>query len=356
MLSFNQPALYQASKCYVTWGAMPHLDPKQVPSKSKPWASLAAQDFVHRVDLVMPQEVFELVQEKLLRDKPAPTFSRVVMSLHDILTGDFFTEYIKNGNILMLSEGRRGIDNVFYLRGGTLTMLLDKETYERAGLVGKPHGVKGKRGLKPRWIVEIDLKTPSMVKGKKGFDRLLYASKMALAAPVTWLFCNLSPSTPNPDPLIQHSPAPFTCHPSVSQHMNVLIPKLSVDPDLESPDHQRDLEDYATELYEWLSLVRLQSPRVHVGDQIDPYLSRYQVPEGAEAGKVCRISWQGFLAPSWTRQTLIEILLAFPHTAWFSFSATTFTKGFAGDNAECTLHRLPDSKGEYLMWEVKAHE
>ncbi len=30
-------------------------------------------------------------------------------------------------------------------------MFLDRETYERAGLVGKPHGVKGKRGLKPRW-------------------------------------------------------------------------------------------------------------------------------------------------------------------------------------------------------------
>jgi len=30
-------------------------------------------------------------------------------------------------------------------------MYLDKEAYERAGIVGKPHGVKGKRGLKPRW-------------------------------------------------------------------------------------------------------------------------------------------------------------------------------------------------------------
>lgn len=30
-------------------------------------------------------------------------------------------------------------------------MFLDKETYERAGLVGKPYGVKGKRGLKPKW-------------------------------------------------------------------------------------------------------------------------------------------------------------------------------------------------------------
>jgi ribonucleases P/MRP protein subunit RPP40 len=30
-------------------------------------------------------------------------------------------------------------------------MYLDKETYERAGLVGKPHGAKGARGLQPRW-------------------------------------------------------------------------------------------------------------------------------------------------------------------------------------------------------------
>jgi ribonuclease P/MRP protein subunit RPP40 len=34
---------------------------------------------------------------------------------------------------------------------GMLTMYLERETYERAGLVGQPHGVKGKRGLKPRW-------------------------------------------------------------------------------------------------------------------------------------------------------------------------------------------------------------
>lgn len=30
-------------------------------------------------------------------------------------------------------------------------MYLDKETYERAGLVGQPYGAKGNRGLKPRW-------------------------------------------------------------------------------------------------------------------------------------------------------------------------------------------------------------
>ena len=30
-----------------------------------------------------------------------------------------------------------------------------------------------------------------MVPGKKGFDRLVYASKNALAGPILWLFCNI---------------------------------------------------------------------------------------------------------------------------------------------------------------------
>lgn len=71
-------------------------------------------------------------------------------------------------------------------------MFLDKETYERAGLVGKPHGAKGNRGSKPRWVVEHDLRSPSMFKGRKGFDRLVYACKNVLNEPLSWLFCDLS--------------------------------------------------------------------------------------------------------------------------------------------------------------------
>ncbi|KAK4126031.1 hypothetical protein N657DRAFT_567596 [Parathielavia appendiculata] len=355
MLSFNPPAVYQASKCYVTYGVMRHLDPKQAPSKSKPWATFTSQDFVHRADLIIPQEVFELVQEKLLQEMSAPEFKRVVMSLHNILSGEFFTEYIKNGNIMMLSEGRRGIDNVFALRNGTLTMILDKEAYECAGLVGKPHGVKGKRGLKPWWIVEFDLTAPSMFPGKKGFDRLIYASRNALAEPVTWLFCNIGSTTPEPDPLACHFPTKYTSSPGILRDIHVVMPKLSPDVDSLSSSGKDDFEDFSTGLYEWLSLVRLQSPRIEVGDKIDPYLSRYQVPEARTESKICKISWQGFLAPCWSRQTLINIITTLQPKTWFSFSTTTFSKGLAGDNAECTILRMPNPTGEYLMWEVIGH-
>jgi hypothetical protein len=43
-------------------------------------------------------------------------------------------------------------------------------------------------------VVEFDLQGQAMWPGKKGFDRLVYASKNALAAPMTWLFVNLGES------------------------------------------------------------------------------------------------------------------------------------------------------------------
>jgi ribonuclease P/MRP protein subunit RPP40 len=52
---------------------------------------------------------------------------------------------------MMLSEGKTAMGHLFTLREGILNLYLDRETYERAGLEGKPHGIKGDRGSKPRW-------------------------------------------------------------------------------------------------------------------------------------------------------------------------------------------------------------
>jgi ribonuclease P/MRP protein subunit RPP40 len=41
-------------------------------------------------------------------------------------------------------------------------------------------------------VVEINLRLPSMLHGKKGFDRIVYAFKNVLNTPVTWLFHDLN--------------------------------------------------------------------------------------------------------------------------------------------------------------------
>lgn len=40
-------------------------------------------------------------------------------------------------------------------------------------------------------VVEINLRLSSMLHGKKGFDRIVYAFKNVLTTPVTWLFHDL---------------------------------------------------------------------------------------------------------------------------------------------------------------------
>ena len=168
---------------------------------------------------------------------------------------------------------------------------------------------------------------------------------------LTWL------TAPSPDPLATYSPTICKCNPAIVQNIDTLVPTLAPPPVAITSADKDHFDDFSTQVYEWLSLVRLQSPRVQPRDQIDPYLCRYEVPGDEHTStKLCKITWQGFLAPSWSRQMLIDIIGTLPAKTWFSFSTTTFSKGMAGDNTECTFLRPPGAPGEYMMWEIKSHE
>ncbi|CZT41850.1 uncharacterized protein RSE6_01649 [Rhynchosporium secalis] len=278
-------------KCNVTHGALGHLDPRQPPVKRKPFAAILSQGFIQKTEFILPQEVYEIIKKDVLTDFAKPVYSRVILPLGALLEGEFFNEYIKKGNILMLSEGKSDIDNVYSLREGVLTLHLDKESYERAGIVGKPDGVKGKRGTKPRWVVEIELRSPSMLHGKKGFDRIVYTFKNVLNIPVTWLFVDLGKDTPTPSPMEAHFPITKTVTPEV-QEMQVNAPSLQPPTDIDS-SYGGDFEDYAAETHEWLSLILLDSPRIHPEDKIDPYLSRYAPPGDIHTSHGLHTAWMG---------------------------------------------------------------
>lgn len=55
------------------------------------------------------------------------------------------------GNIIMLSEGRRGIDTFFTLIDGILRLEVDKATFERLGLEGKVIPTPGRKHGKVRY-------------------------------------------------------------------------------------------------------------------------------------------------------------------------------------------------------------
>ncbi|KAF4460820.1 ribonuclease P MRP subunit POP1 [Fusarium albosuccineum] len=196
-----------------------------------------------------------------------------------------------------------------------------------------------------------------MLRGKKGFDRLIFACKNVLNQPKTWLFCNNEESTPSPDPLQQFFPTTFTSSPGISRDITVLQPNLDVDPEVLASSDREGLEYFATDCYEWVSLIRLGSPRVEQNDSIDPYLSRYSVPGDANSkAKVCKLSWQGFISAQWLRSLLLDILVTCPSGAWFSLNATSFSRSVPGNSNDLTILRPSAAAGKYLMWETKSSE
>ena len=72
-------------------------------------------------------------------------------------------------------------------------------------------------------------------------------------------------------------------------------------------------EDWALERHEWLGLVALQSPRISADDQIDPFLSRYSVPdsESAMVSDLVVLQWSGFIPARWIRDLMIELGFVF---------------------------------------------
>jgi ribonucleases P/MRP protein subunit RPP40 len=220
-------------------------------------------------------------------------------------------------------------------------------------------------------VVDFDLRSPSMLHGKKGFDRLVYACKNALSQPTTWLFCNLSKSesywpciwpdannatAPSPDPLLEYFPTRYSSPFTTTDNINVLIPPLKPPPSILESGYHLDMEEYSTDTYEWLSLVRLSSPRVSPRDKIDSYLANYTVPgnlDEVHEGKLCKISWEGFIPPDWTRQLLANVILALSAKSWFALSSQSFSKDTAGSSNECTILRPPNAHGEYFLWDIK---
>lgn len=154
-----------------------------------------------------------------------------------------------------------------------------------------------------------------------------------------------------------YQPIRCTSAPQTTEHPDVAVPPLTRPPGPIADRGNEELPGFASEIYEWLSLLRLQSPRVSSADSVDPYLSRYQPPgEPGQrtASRLCTVVWEGLLPPCFARNVLVEAILALPSKSWFSMAVSDFPKGFSGDTAESTFLRPPGCPSEYLLWDIRS--
>ena len=132
----------------------------------------------------------------------------------------------------MISEGRTGSETVFMLKEGVSTFCNmqriattnQTQVLSKSSLVERFSSVRGcqvnrvavvvgnmerkdtvclvktptgLRLIRPFQVVELNLRLPSMLHGKQGFERIVWAFKNVLNQSVAWLFCDLAESTPS---------------------------------------------------------------------------------------------------------------------------------------------------------------
>jgi ribonuclease P/MRP protein subunit RPP40 len=217
--------------------------------------------------------------------------------------------------------------------------------------------------------VEVNLRLPSMLHGKKGFDRIVYAFKNVLSAPVTWLFCDLGSKGVDsstistrmtadrgqaltPDPLDIHFPTRRKIFPEIILNIKVNLPQLK--PPTETiTGYAENFEDFAVETHEWLSLISLGSPRINPDSHIDSFLCRYVSPGNPTiSSKLVKITWQGFFSSSWAHKLFVQALSTVPREAWFAYYVGGFGESCLGGSKDCTILKEPEGINEYILWEV----
>jgi ribonucleases P/MRP protein subunit RPP40 len=310
MLDVHHPDASSDTKTYFSHSNLPaYIDPLNTSTKKKPFATFAALPHSHKLDLLLPAELWVLVRAHLSSER---VYARAFLKLSDVLNEDFLAAYVRQGNVSLLSAGRERVGTRMEVVCGVLRIEMDRPTYERAGLVGVPVEDGGKKHARARWRVEYDLTLPAARKGKKGFERLRWAARNVLDESKSWLFWSANPSFAESvrdgrEVLTAHAPKIFTLEPEVTMMKGIDVPELDVRGNGVSALYD---QDDALALLEWLDMVTLGSSRTSNGDSIDGHLCRYDVPDfghGVDTRELVRVRWSGFITPDFVKDVFLAM-------------------------------------------------
>ena len=113
------------------------------------------------------------------------------------------------------------------------------------------------------------------------------------------------------EPLRKHQPQMIVCEMDRTLHRQVLVhPSLHTPAPITETAPSEQAQEHWGALAEWLAMVALESPRVDANDNIDPYLSRYSVPDvdNSSPSDLISLKWHGFINPQWITNLFIALL------------------------------------------------
>ncbi|KAK3672481.1 hypothetical protein LTR78_007531 [Recurvomyces mirabilis] len=315
-------------KCFFTQANLPtFVDHDHPPIKKQPLATVVKQNFTHTLDLIVPDTHLDKLNAALTKGPGDLHYARVYMKLSEILDGDFFNTYIKSDDILMLSEGRPGIDHMYSLCEGVLRLEVDRPAFERTGLPGTAIPSQGRKHVKSRYAIEVNLRLPSMVSGKPGFDRLVWACRNVLNRSVAWLIYNSKSPGDFSGPISSHQPSIRAIEAEISHTKARTMPARPGVVD------EHDFDE-ATALLEWMTLVASGSVRAL------PLASEHEM-SGVESSGVSALRWHGFIPSSFVIGILLPALKVCSND-WFAMIATSF---------DGSAYATMKSEDHIMVWE-----
>ncbi|KAG6061395.1 hypothetical protein E4U32_002995 [Claviceps aff. humidiphila group G2b] len=286
-------------------------DLSRLPRRTEPWMAIKNHDFISKIDLVMPLDKFLTMPPEIILDRPRPVYYRLAeSSLEQLLNKESLFNFLQKGEATLFSQRHVSATHIqFNVNKGILTMHMDESTFERSGLSDNIGLVKGQR---MRTNLALDL----------GND-------------VNVLECTAE--------LKMHQGT--TCNPPMLD-----IGRLSF-----MDTGRLDMQEIGLCVYEWLSLLKLDSPRVQYGDDVDTFLSRYRVASrDREQVRICRISWVGLIGTSWFQNLVRDVMTVNATEGWLSFSSNSFyDASLSGIGSELVMLRPSTKEDQYLMWRLQ---
>ncbi|KAK9449772.1 ribonuclease P 40kDa subunit-domain-containing protein [Limtongia smithiae] len=304
-------------KAYVARYAWPH-------DQGAPLRVVAGHHFNRQAEIFVPTAIYDTRLRYLPwfdgTECAKSTYYHTVTPPSSFLRPEFFNEYIKKQNCLVLSLTGIDSEDVFCICEGMLQMSLRKEIYQQSGLQGTQSAYSNSR-----FNVTYDLRKPSMLSGSSAFNRL-FSALTALTEATPFLVCVFPTEGKSPPPPL---PAFFNAtlyeqSLDLSRASNVLVPPLdpyvSV-PKLNKPIGENERKKFTAEvvsegymhLLEWISLLAVGSPRVTMRDKTRALISSYAVfddsdleflpPSKKNGINIVKLTISGFL----TSQMLTEM-------------------------------------------------
>lgn len=285
------------------------------------------------------------------------------LDLSSLISSDLFDTFILSKRFICLSDGLLDRDDVFAILDGVLFLSLTTDSYYSAGLLGtKSQSNPGKHNI------IIDLNSSEYSKGSKSFERLQWVASNTLNRSWNGIVAAAGGHDSLRSMFGLDAVKPIWIE---SRIFSAITPVFELNADDTNGMSKESRERYSAEarqefasnIYEWIGMIILQSPLINFGNEIDPYLSQYEVFDAQHNPKdLCILHFNGLMASS-TLSRVFASLANIPSNPLIlhisgprnSPAGWNYKEHRYGNNGEmsCTVVRLlPD---QYMTFKLSNH-